>query len=157
MEVPDGLKTGDHLHVKVPYPKGHSGVVSSSPPDNLHRIIADNTNFFFGSETGHLMYPAFDIGDNLVSCWPKLEQQKACITRACTRKQLELTIILAPIFQLGFVLGQAYYRKENYTDLELPAAVNRLKEMLAKVRDPENKRKFPTCLCRLPQLICINI
>ena len=35
------------------------------------------------------------------------------------------------IFQLGFVLGKAYYRKENYTDLELPAALARLKEMIA--------------------------
>ena len=49
-------------------------------------------------------------------------------------KQAELIIILAPISQLGFVLGKAYYRKENYTDLELPVAVNRIKEMLTKVR-----------------------
>ena len=44
------------------------------------------------------------------------------------------------IFQLGFVLGQVYYRKENYTDLELPAAVNRLKEMVTKVSDIGNER-----------------
>lgn len=98
VEVPAGLAEGDHFHVKVPYPEKHSGVVACPPPDNLCRIIADNTNFFFGSGTGHLMYPAFDIADNL----------------------------------LGFVLGHAYYRKENYTDLQLPAAVNRLKEMLAE-------------------------
>ena len=48
-------------------------------------------------------------------------------------KKVELIIILAPISQLGFVLGKAYYRKENYTDLELPVAVNRIKEMLTKV------------------------
>ena len=48
-------------------------------------------------------------------------------------KKVEPTIILAPISQLGFVLGKAYYRKENYTDLELPVAVYRIKEMLTKV------------------------
>ena len=67
MGIPDGLKPGDHLHVKVPYPEKHTNVVASSPPDNLHRIIADNTKFFIGSETGHLMFPAFDVANNLVS------------------------------------------------------------------------------------------
>jgi len=98
VEVPAELKAGDRLHVKVPYPEKHNGIVASPPPNNLYRIVADNTNFFSGSKTGHLMYPAFDVADKL----------------------------------LGFVLGKAYYRKENYTDLELPVAVNRIKEMLTK-------------------------
>ena len=67
VKIPDGLKPGDHLHVKVPYPEKQTGVIASPPPDNLHRIIADNTKFFIGSETGHLMYPAFDVANNLVS------------------------------------------------------------------------------------------
>ena len=54
------------------------------------------------------------------------------------RKQVELIIIFASIFQLGFVLGKAYYRKEHYTDLELPVAVNRIKEMLTKVSGSGN-------------------
>ena len=123
VEVPTGLKPGDHLHVKVPYPEKHSGVVASPPPENLYRILTDDTKFFFGSETGHLMYPAFDVSDNL----------------------------------LGFVLGQAYYRKENYTDLEVPAAVNRLKEMLDKtpmglvytLGDARGPSKTPTELIAL--------
>ena len=67
MEVPADLKAGDRLHVKVPYPEKHNGIVPSPPPDNLYRIVADNTNFFYGSKTGHLMYPAFDVADKLVS------------------------------------------------------------------------------------------
>ena len=67
MKIPAELKAGEHLHVKVPYPEKHNGIVASPPPDNLYRIIADNTKFFSGSKTGHLMYPAFDIADRLVS------------------------------------------------------------------------------------------
>ena len=67
MEVPAELKAGDRLHVKVPYPEKHNGIVASPPPDNLYRIVADNTNFFYGSENGKLMYPAFDVADKLVS------------------------------------------------------------------------------------------
>ena len=73
VDVPAELKAGDRLHVKVPYPEKHNGIVASPPPDNLYRIIADNTNFFYGSENGKLMFPAFDVADNLVSflfvCW----------------------------------------------------------------------------------------
>ena len=69
MEVPADLKAGDRLHVKVPYPEKHNGIVPSPPPDNLYRIVADNTNFFYGSENGKLMYPAFDVADKLVSDW----------------------------------------------------------------------------------------
>ena len=67
VEVPAELKAGDRLHVKVPYPEKHNGIVASPPPDNLYRIVADNTKFFSGSKTGHLMYPAFDVADKLVS------------------------------------------------------------------------------------------
>ena len=68
MQVPAELKAGDRLHVKVPYPEKHNGIVASHPPTDLYRIVADNTNFFSGSKTGHLMYPAFDVADKLVSC-----------------------------------------------------------------------------------------
>ena len=67
MQVPAELKAGDRLHVKVVYPKKQNGIVPSPPPDNLYRIVADNTKFFYGSKTGHLMYPAFDVADKLVS------------------------------------------------------------------------------------------
>ena len=67
VQVPAELKAGDRLHVKVPYPEKHNGIVASPPPTELYRIVADNTNFFSGSENGKLMYPAFDIADKLVS------------------------------------------------------------------------------------------
>ena len=67
VEVPAELKAGDRLHVKVPYPKKQNGIIPSPPPNNLYRIVADNTNFFSGSENGHLMSPAFAIADKLVS------------------------------------------------------------------------------------------
>ena len=54
-------------------------------------------------------------------------------SNAYIHSQAVLIVILAPITKLGFVLGKAYYRKENYTDLDLPVAVNRIKEMLTKV------------------------
>ena len=69
VQVPAKLKAGDRLRVKVPYPEKHNGIVASPAPDNLYRIVADNTNFFSGSKTGHLMYPAFDVADKLVSDW----------------------------------------------------------------------------------------
>ena len=62
----------------------------------------------------------------------QISQNKTIICTIVYAKPELTDNIPVSIFQLGFVLGQAYYRKENYTDLELPAAVNRLKEMVTK-------------------------